>query len=619
MEIAWIDFSYRGHMSSTPRHREAAAPTNRRLLSAVVCLLLVVAAVALTGSSSASFVSRTGSTGSVSAASDWTAPTVAVTAPSSPLKGSVTISATAADADSGIAGVNIQRAAAGSSDWTSLCITNTSPFSCSWDTTQVADGAYDLRAIAVDRAANSTTSTVVRATVANGVTVVLARPGDVLSGTATTTTTVTGAAGITPTVRVEYAPTGTTTWTTLCTAATSPFTCSVNTANLPNGTYDLRSVAVSGTTTYTSPVVSKVVVDNLAPTVTMTDPGTPLKGTKTFTATATDTHSGIAKVVIQSSTGGAWTELCTVSTSTTTTYSCSIDTGAQLPNGSYSFRAQATDRAGNTTTSAVITARVVQNTVSTVVLNAPSTYLRQTVPLTATTTTNGTITSVRFQRSPAGAGSWTDICTDTTSPYTCSFTTNGASGVADGTYDLRAVLTDSDNRTTTSTVVTNRIVDNTAAKGVDIQTTNGGVSGKIDAGDTVVYTFSEQMDLSSIYAGWSGAATSGTVRVRGALSGASNVLDVTAPANVRLGTVDLIENFSLLFDNASDMSMTASTVTVDGAPRTVVTIKVLSASGYQVNTPATMLWTPSAAALDLAGNPTSTATVSESGQPDLDF
>ncbi|KAA1379861.1 Ig-like domain-containing protein [Aeromicrobium fastidiosum] len=605
--------------STTPRHRQVAARKTSRLPLALAALVAVVAAVALTGSSSASFVSTSASTGTVSAAADWTPPTVAVSAPASIVKGIVTVTATASDADSGVAGVNIQRAAAGSSDWTSLCITNTSPFSCSWDTTQVADGAYDLRAIAVDRAANSTTSAVVRTTVANNVTVVLARPGDVLSGTATTTTTVTGAAGITPTVRVEYAPTATTTWTTLCTAATSPFTCSVNTANLPNGTYDLRSVAVSGSTTYTSAVVSRVVVDNLAPTVTMTDPGTALKGTKTFTATAADTHSGIAKVVIQSSTGGTWSDLCTITSSATTSYSCSVDTGAQLPNGTYSFRAQATDRAGNATTSAAITGRVVQNTVSTVVLNAPSTYLRGTVPLTATTTTNGTISSVRFQRSPAGAGTWTDICTDTTSPYTCSFTTNGTAGVADGTYDLRAVLTDSDGRTTTSTVVTNRIVDNTAARGVDVQTTNGGTAGRIDAGDTMVFTFSEQMDLSSIYAGWSGSATLGTVRVRGALSGASNVLDVTAPSNVRLGTVDLIENFSLLFDNTADMSMTASTVTVDGVARTVVTIKVLSASGYQVSSPATMVWTPSAAALDLAGNPTSTATVSESGQPDLDF
>jgi chitinase len=614
VEIVWSDSSYGRYMSSTPRHRDTASPTNRRLLSAVVALLLVVAAVALTGSSSASFVSRTGSTGSVSAASDWTAPTVAVTAPSSPLTGTVSVAATAADADSGLASVNIQRAAAGSSDWTSLCITNTSPFACDWDTTQVADGAYDLRAVAVDRAANSTTSTVVRATVANGVTVELARPGDVLRGTVTTTTSVTGAGGISPTVRVEYAPTGTTTWTTLCTAASAPFTCSVNTANLPNGTYDLRSVAVAGTTTYTSAVVSKVVVDNLAPTVTMTDPGTPLKGVKTFSATASDTHSGIAKVVIQTSTGGSWSDLCTITSSATTTYSCSIDTKT-LDNGTYSFRAVATDKAGNTTTSATVTGRTVQNTVSTVTLTDPGTYLRNNMTLNATATSTGTIASVKIQRSVAGANSWTDVCTDTASPYSCSLDT---SGMAEGLYDLRAVLTAADGTTATSTVVTNRIVDKTPGKGVDIQTTNGGVAGKIDAGDTVVYTFSKQMDLSSIYSGWSGAATSGTMRVRAVFFG-SDLLDVSAPSGVRLGTVDLDADYTFLFDASSDVSITAATVTVDGTPRTVVTIKVLSASGLQNYTPGRMVWQPASSIVDLGGNPVSTAPVTESGPDDVDF
>jgi chitinase len=598
-------------MSSTPSHRDTAAPTNRWLLSAAVALLLVVVAVALTGSSSASFVSRTGSTGSVSAASDWTAPTVSVTAPASPLKGNVTIAATASDADSGLASVNIQRAAAGSSDWTSLCTATTAPFTCDWDTTQVADGAYDLRAIALDRAGNSTTSAVVRATVANNVTVVLARPGDILRGTATTTTTVTGAGSISPTVRVEYAPTGTTTWTTLCTVATSPFTCSVNTANLPNGTYDLRSVAVAGTTTYTSAVVSKVVIDNLAPTVTMTDPGTPLQGTKTFAATASDAHSGIAKVVIQSSTGSTWSDLCTV---TASPYSCSIDT-TTLPNGTYSFRAIATDKAGNTTTSAIVANRTVQNTVSSVTLAAPNTYLRNGTALTATATSTGTIASVKFQRSVAGANSWTDICTDTTAPYGCSVDT---SQMAEGTYDLRAVLTNTDGTTATSPVVTNRIVDKTPGKGVDIQTTNGGIEGKIDAGDTVVYTFSKQMDLSSIYAGWSGSATSGTMRVRAVLFG-SDSLDVTAPTGVRLGTVDLDADYTFFFDAYSDVSITAATVTVDGVPRTVVTMKVLSSSGLQNSLAGTMVWRPASTIVDLAGNPVSTAPVTESGPSDVDF
>lgn len=595
--------------STTPRHRQAAARKASRLPLAITSLLVVVATVALTGSSSASFVSSTGSSGTVSAAADWTPPTVAVTAPGSPLKGTATITATATDADSGIATVTIQRSPAGAGTWTTLCSTSSAPYSCTWDTTAVDDGAYDLRAVAVDKDGNSATSALVGATVVNNLTVVLARPGDILRGQVSTTTTISGAGSTTPTVRVEYAAAGTTSWTTLCTATTAPYTCSASTFGLANRTYDLRSVAVAGTTTYSSAVVAGVLVDNLAPTVTMTDPGSPLKGTKTFSATAADAHSGVAKVVIQATTGSTWADLCTV---TAAPFSCSVDTGT-LANGTYSFRAVATDRAGNTTTSAPVTNRVVQNTVTTVALTAPNTYLRGSVTLAATASSNGTIASVRIQRSVAGADTWTDVCTDTAAPYSCPFVTTQ---VTDGTYDLRAVATDSDGRTTTSAIVTNRIVDNTPGRGVDIQTTNGGTAGRIDAGDTIVYTFSEQMDLSSIYAGWNGTATSGTVRVRGFFS---NTLDISSPAAVRLGSVALNANFAFISDLSNDMSMTATTVTADGVARTVVTVRVLSASGQQVNNAASMVWTPSASVLDLAGNPTSTATVTETGALDVDF
>lgn len=605
--------------SPTPRHREATARTTRRLPLAIVALLLVVAAVAFTGSSSASFVSSTGSNGTVTAASDWTPPTVAVTAPAGALKGTVQVSATASDADSGIASVAIQRTPAGGTTWTTICTTTAAPFTCSWDTAAVTDGAYDLRAVALDKAGNSTTSTTVQATVANALTVVLARPGDVLRGTVATTTTVTGAGSTTPTVRVEYATAGTTGWTTLCTAASSPYTCSAATTALANGTYDLRSVAAVGGTTYASATVANVLVDNAAPTVTATDPGTPLKGTRTFAATASDAHSGVAKVVIQTSPGttSTWTDLCTV---TAAPYSCSVNTST-LANGTYAVRAVATDKAGNTATSATIANRVVQNTISSVMLTAPAAYLRGNVTLAATATSNGTIASVRIQRSVAGATTWTDICTDTTSPYSCSLAT---ASLADGTYDLRAVVTDSDGVTTPSAVVTNRVVDNTPGRGVDVQTTNGGTAGRIDAGDTMVLTFSEQMDLSSIYSGWSGTATSGTVQVSDGLfisgSVTSDVLTLTRPAGADLGSVNLNANFATFFSASTNVTMTAATLTQDGVARTVVTLRVDSGSvGNQVTTPAAMVWTPAGSIVDLAGNSISTAAVTETGPSDVDF
>ncbi|MCW2840399.1 MAG: signal peptidase [Aeromicrobium sp.] len=595
-----------------PRHREETKPAGRRLLLFAVVLLAVLASVATTGSSSASYVSSTSSTGTVTAAADWTPPAVAVTAPPAALKGTATITATASDTDSGIGTVTIQRADAGATSWTTLCTTTTSPYACSWATGSVDDGAYDLRAIAVDKAGNTATSATVRATVANALVVVLTPPADVIRGTVILTTTVSNAGSLAPSVRVEYAPAGTTSWSTICTVAAAPYTCSVPTTAGPNGTYDIRSVAVAGTTTYISAVVRDITVDNLAPTVTMTDPGTPLRGTKTFAATAGDAHSGVARVVIQSATGTAWTELCTV---TSAPYSCLVDTGT-LANGTYSFRAVATDVAGNTATSTAVTNRAVQNTVSTVTLTTPAAHLRGTVGLAATVTTNGTVASVAFQRSVAGAATWTPVCADTASPYTCSFATTG---VADGTYDLRAVVTDSNGRTTASPVVANRVVDNTAGRGVDIQTTNGGTAGRIDTGDTMVFTFSEQMDLSTIYSVWSatassGAATSGTVEVS-----TGDVVDVTRPFGADLGTVSLNADFVGRTTSSVHVVMSAATVVQDGVSRTVVTLRFTGSTGNQVSEPATMSWTPAATIRDLAGNAIGTAAVAESGSPDLDF
>ncbi|MET1038048.1 MAG: Ig-like domain-containing protein [Aeromicrobium sp.] len=598
--------------STQPGHRRETRPTGRRLPLLVVLLLAVIGSLALTGSSSASFVTSTSSTGTVTAAADWTLPTVAIASPGAVVKGTTTVTASAADAVAGLQSVTIQRAAAGSSTWTTICTTTASPFSCAWSTTGVADGDHDLRAVATDKAGNTATSATTRTTVANALTVSVARPGDHLRGAVAVTSTVTNAGTLSPTVRVELAPAGTSTWSAACTSSSAPYTCTVTTTSFANGTYDLRSVATAGSTTYTSAVVTSVIVDNLNPTVTMTDPGTPIKGTKTFTVNAADAHSGVAKVVVQATSGTTTTDLCTITAPATT---CSVDT-TTLANGTYSFRAVATDKAGNTGASAAIANRVVQNTVSTVTLSSPAAHLRGTVPLTATTTTNGRITNVRFEQSVAGANSWTTITTSTstTSTYTASWSTSALNGA----YDLRAVLTESDGNTVTSNVVANRQVDNIAAKGVDVQTTNGGTAGRIDAGDTIVYTYSEQMDLSTIYAGWSGTATSGSIRVGGLFSN-SQVLQIDTPTNVRLGSVDLNAYYAIFGDISADVSITAATVTTDGVAHTVVTVKVLASAGYQVGSAATMTWTPSASATDLAGNPTSTATVTESGPQDVDF
>jgi chitinase len=104
---------------------------------------------------------------------------------------------------------------------------------------------------------------------------------------------------------------------------------------------------------------------------------------------------------------------------TTAPYSCAVDTST-LADGTYSFRAVATDVAGNSTTSAVVGNRAVDNSVTSVVLADPGAILTGTVSLSASASSTAGVASVKVQRAAAGTGVWTDVCTDTTSPYTCS-------------------------------------------------------------------------------------------------------------------------------------------------------------------------------------------------------
>ena len=99
-----------------------------------------------------------------------------------------------------------------------------------------------------------------------------------------------------------------------------------------------------------------------------------------------------------------------------------------------------------------------RNTGPTVSLTDPGAYLRGTVTLSATATDPAGVQSVVFERRAVGStGSWTAICTDNSTPYTCSFNTTG---VTDGSYDVRARAIDVLSHASTSTVSAKQ-VDNT--------------------------------------------------------------------------------------------------------------------------------------------------------------
>jgi hypothetical protein len=159
-------------------------------------------------------------------------------------------------------------------------------------------------------------------------------------------------------------------------------------------------------------------------------------------------------------------------------------------------------------------------------------------------------------------------------------------------------------------------VDNTVPTATDVQATNkaGGIVGRAEIGDTIVYTFSEPIDPNSILAAWTGASTNVTVRLNNAATDNVTVYDSANSVLLNLGTVDVRRTdyvtASMTF-NTSTMVMSGSTITI--------TLGTASGATTTAGATAAMIWTPSASATDRAGNACSVATATESGALDKEF
>jgi fibronectin type 3 domain-containing protein len=133
-----------------------------------------------------------------------------------------------------------------------------------------------------------------------------------------------------------------------------------------NGTtygYVLRAVAASangGTLESADSNEAAALADAAGPSVVLSDPGSAIRGTVALAASATDTGSGVAGLLYQytAAGGSSWTTACT---GATTPFGCPWATTG-VADGVYDLRVVATDAVGNTTTSATVAARAVDNT-----------------------------------------------------------------------------------------------------------------------------------------------------------------------------------------------------------------------------------------------------------------
>ncbi len=351
--------------------------------------------------------------------------------------------------------------------------------------------------------------------------------------------------------------------------------------------------------------------DWVAPTVAVTDPGAVLAGTVPLQATASDSGSGVRTVALQyAPNAGAESSYVTLCTATASPYACSWDT-TKLADGSYKVRAIATDKADNAATSAVVSQRLVDNTAPVAALNDPGATLQPgpvTLSATASDATSG-VKQVVLQRAASATGPWTDVCTQTTAPYSCTWNATA------GTYLLRAVVTDVAGNTTTTPAITRTVKDTVKPTGLALATVNGsGAAGSIGPGDQIVLRWSEAMNLGSILTGLNtSTSTPLTVRVTnpsyGLGSGDDTISFVatgTGPTP-NLGTIGLGSSSWLGFLAGNpQFASTAIARTVDGVTEVVITLGTKSVS---TSTPANgsavqLAWTPSATPTDLAGNAT---------------
>ena len=127
-----------------------------------------------------------------------------------------------------------------------------------------------------------------------------------------------------------------------------------------------------------APVTATAKVDTDNPTVTLTDPGTPVAGTIALSATASDSSTDIQQVVFERAPAGSstWTA---IGTDTTSPYTASWDTTA-VSDGQYDVRAVATDKTNNTNTSLVASRRVDNTAPATTIDATPTDPSNDTTP-----------------------------------------------------------------------------------------------------------------------------------------------------------------------------------------------------------------------------------------------
>jgi hypothetical protein len=334
----------------------------------------------------------------------------------------------------------------------------------------------------------------------------------------------------------------------------------------------------------------------------------------TVTSTASDGTSGLGKVDLYAKAPGE-SAFAKVKTDATPGASGSFSYTAATGDGSYGFYTVATDKAGNAgTTSTVQSTTVVDRVAPTSSGAAPadSTSAPVRVSYSASDGGSGLATVDLYAKAP-GQSAFAKVKTTATPGAAGSF--SYTAGAADGSYAFYTVATDkAGNAETTSAAQSTTVLDRVVPTAQALATTNvaSGLAGRADTGDTMTFTYSETMNLTSILAGWSGAST--PVRVKLINGSSDDTLEVwTADGSARLPVANPV-NLGGDYVPACGATFNAAMAASAGSAVKITLGSVLTGSVQAKavkNGP--LKWTPDSRATDVAGNNTSIATVTKGG------
>ena len=398
------------------------------------------------------------------------------------------------------------------------------PFSYSLNTATLSNANHSIAAIA-SSSSGQTASASVTANVNNIApptppTISISSPasGATGSGTITVSTSVSS-----NTVSVQFKVDGGNTGTPVTSA---PFSYSLNTTSLSNGSHSLTAVASNAAAQTTTSAAVSISVNNVAPptppTISITSPasGATVSGTITV---STNVSTNTASVQFQMDGGNTGTPV------TSAPFSYSLNT-TTLSNGNHSISVVASNSSGQTASASVtVNVNNLDTTPPTVSITSPAAgaSVSGTISVSANASDNVGVVGVQFKLDGANIGS-----EDLSSPYSISWSTTGS---PNGSHTLTAVARDAaGNSTTSAAVVVN--VNNVVAVTISPTSASAPVNGTQQFTATV--TGSTNTAVSWSVTG-DGTLSASGLFTAGAVSGSATVTATAAADPTKLASASV--------------------------------------------------------------------------------